>query len=157
HNEQNPDNQKKLQLSHRYCSYHKPKHKNGCTWNSAYKSALHSKDQFENEFQRLQLHIVRVEELKVISRDELVDLYFYHCIAVKSVNQEQSAELLHQDKRNFNYAIVLTEETQRLILDAAVRLTGAATTLAADDIGKLRDIARHMVGSRLTDSKKRML
>ncbi|MCM5798095.1 hypothetical protein M4D18_17795, partial [Klebsiella pneumoniae] len=26
-----------------------------------------------------------------------------------------------------------------------------------DDVGKLRDIARHMVDSRLTDSKKRML
>ncbi|WP_214670009.1 hypothetical protein [Escherichia coli] len=36
-------------------------------------------------------------------------------------------------------------------------MTGAGTTLGADDIGKLRDIARHMVDSRLTDSKKRML
>ena len=157
HNEQNPDNQKKLQLSHRYCSYHKPKHKNGCTRNSAYKSALHSKDQFENEFQRLQLHIVRVEELKVISRDELVDLYFYHFLQDKCVTQEQSDAFFHYVRDNFNYPIVLKEETERLIHEAAVRLTGAGTTLGADDIGKLRDIARHMVDSRLTDSKKRML
>ncbi|EKS1845398.1 hypothetical protein QBD22_002307 [Cronobacter muytjensii] len=157
HNEQNPDNQKKLQLSHRYCSYHKPKHKNGCTWNSAYKSALDSKDQFENELQRLQLHIVRVEELKVISRDELVDLYFYHFLQDKCVTQKQSDEFFHYVRDNFNYPIVLKGETERLIHEAAVRLTGAGITLGADDVGKLRDIARHMVDSRLTDSKKRML
>ncbi|EPD0895322.1 hypothetical protein ACR0HY_004583, partial [Escherichia coli H11] len=157
HNEQNPDNQKKLQLSHRYCSYHKPKHKNGCTWNSAYKSALHSKDQFENELQRLQLHIVKVEELKVISRDELVDLYFYHFLQDKCVTQKQSDAFFHYVRDNFNYPIVIKEETERLIHEAAVRLTGAGTTLGADDVGKLRDIARHMVDSRLTDSKKRML
>lgn len=157
HNELNPYNQKKLQLSHRYCSYHKQKHKNGCTWNSAYKSALHSKDQFENELQRLRLHIVSVEELKVISRDELIDLYFYHFLQDKCVTQKKSEAFFHYVRDNFKYPIVLKGETKRLIHEAAVRLTGAGITLGADDIGKLRDIARHMVDSRLTDSKKRML
>lgn len=157
HNEQNPDNQKKLQLSHRYCSYHKQKHKNGCTWNSAYKSALHSKDQFENELQRLRLHIISVEELKVISRDELVDLYFYHFLQDKCVTQKRSEAFFHYVRDNFRYPIVLKGETKRLIYEAAVRLTGAGIILGADDVGKLRDIARHMVDSRLTDIKKRML
>lgn len=38
-----------------------------------------------------------------------------------------------------------------------MHLTGAVTLLDADDVGKLRDIARHMVGSRLTDRKKWIL
>ncbi|MCL0904889.1 hypothetical protein [Escherichia coli] len=92
-----------------------------------------------------------------IQRDELVDLYFYHFLQVKCVTQEQSDAFFHYVRDNFNYPIVLKEETERLIHEAAVRLTGAGTTLGADDIGKLRDIARHMVDSRLTDSKKRML
>jgi len=157
HNEKNPDNQKKLQLSHRYCSYHKPKHKNGCTWNSTHKSALHSKDKFENELQRLQLHIVRVEELKVISKDELIDLYFYHFLQNKCVTQKQSDEFFHYVRDNFKYPILLKGETERLIHEAAVRLTGAGKTLGANDLGMLRNIARRMVDSRLTDSKKRML
>ncbi|THB83098.1 hypothetical protein E1N66_17460 [Pantoea allii] len=157
HNEQNPDNQKKLQLSHRYCSYHKQKDKNGRTWNSAYKSALHSKDQFENEFHRLKLHIVRVEDLKIISGDELVDLYFYHFLQDKCVTQKQSDDFFHYVRESFKYPIELKEETERLIHEAAIRLTGSGITLGVDDTGKLREIARHMVDSRLTDSKKRML
>ncbi|WP_417879399.1 hypothetical protein [Vibrio sp.] len=36
-------------------------------------------------------------------------------------------------------------------------MTGAVTILGADDEGALRNIARRMVNSRLTDNKKRML
>jgi hypothetical protein len=93
----------------------------------------------------------------VISRDELVDLYFYHFLQDKCVTQKQSDAFFHYVRDNFKYPIVLKGETKRLIHEAAVRLTGAGITLGADDVGKLRDIARHMVDSRLTDSKKRML
>ena len=104
--------------------------------------------QFENELQRLQLHIVRVEELKVISRDELVDLYFYHFLQDKCVTQKQSDEFFHYVRDNFKYPIVIKGETERLIHEAAVRLTGAGKTLGADDLGMLRNIARRMVDSR---------
>jgi hypothetical protein len=73
------------------------------------------------------------------------------------VTQKQSDAFFHYVKDNFKYSIVLKGETKRLIHEAAVRLTGVGITLGADDVGKLRDIARHMVDSRLTDSKKRML
>ncbi|ENN6984825.1 hypothetical protein ACAB91_003306 [Vibrio parahaemolyticus] len=36
-------------------------------------------------------------------------------------------------------------------------LTGAGTALGADDEGALRNIARRMVDSRLTDNKKRII
>lgn len=157
HNEEKPDNKNKRQLSHRYCSQHRPKNKDGRTWNSTYKSALQSKELFEKEYRRLRLHIVKVEKLKAVSGDELVDLYFYHFLQDKSVTQKQADAFFHHVRDNFEYPIVLEGETARLINEAAVRLTGAGTILGADDVGKLREIARHMVDSRLTDSKKRML
>ncbi|HHX8632442.1 TPA: hypothetical protein ACVO4T_002621 [Vibrio diabolicus] len=157
HNEENPDNKKKRQLSHRYCSHHRPKNKDGCTWNSTYKSALKSKGLFEKEYRRLQLHVFKVEKLKAVSGDELVDLYFYHFLQDKSLTQKQADAFFHYIRDNFEYPIELKGETERLINEAAVRLTGAGTTLGADDAGKLRDIARRMVDSRLTDNKKRML
>jgi hypothetical protein len=67
HNEQNPDNQKNYNSATGIVLTINRNTKMAAR-ESAYKSALHSKDQFENELQRLQLHIVRVEELKVIKR-----------------------------------------------------------------------------------------
>ncbi len=157
HNEQHQDNKKKRQLSHRYCPHHKPKNKDGRTWNSVYRSAMKSKSQFEKECRRLRLHVFKVEKLKDVSGDELVDLYFYHFLQDKSLTQKQADAFFHYIRDNFEYPIELKGETERLINEAAVRLTGAGTTLGADDEGALRNIARRMVDSRLTDNKKRML
>ncbi|HCG5114470.1 TPA: hypothetical protein NJZ05_002857 [Vibrio parahaemolyticus] len=157
HNEKNPDNKKKLQLSHRYCSRHKPKNIDGRSWNSTYKSALKSKGQFEKELRRLQLHIFKVEQLKAVSGDELVDQYFYHFLQDKCVTQKQADAFFHYIRNNLEYPVELKGETEKLINEAAVSLTGSGTTLGAGDEGALRNIARRMVDSRLTDNKKRML
>lgn len=151
----NPDNKKKLQLSHRYCSRHKPKNIDGRTWNSTYKSALKSKGQFEKELRRLQLHIFKVEQLKAVSGDELVDQYFYHFLQDKCVTQKQADAFFHYIRNNFEYPVELKGETEKLINAAAVSLTGSGTTLGAGDEGALRNIARRMVDSRLTDNKKK--
>jgi hypothetical protein len=156
----------KLQLSHRYCAQHRPRKKDSRTWNPAYKSALQSKEQFEKEFRRLQLHVAGAveykpvlddKELKSLSAEELIDRYFYLFLEGKTVTQEQANAYFDYVKDNFKFPIGLEGETKRLIDEAAVRLTGAGTLLGADDVGKLRDIARHMVDSRLTDRKKQIL
>lgn len=157
---------KKLQLSHRYCAHHRPRNKDGRTWNPVYKSALQSKEQFEKELRRLQLHVAGAveyrpvlddEELRSLSAEELIDRYFYLFLQDKSVTLQQADAYFDYIKDNFKFPIELEGETKRLIDEAAVRLTGAGTLLGADDEGKLRDIARHMVDSRLTDRKKQIL
>jgi len=157
HNEENPDNKKKRQLSHRYCSHHRPKSKDGLTWNSTYKSAIKSKDLFEKEYRRLQLHIVKVEKLKAVSEDKLVNLYFYHVLQDKSVTQKQADTFFHCVSGNFKYPIEINGETAKLISEVGIRLTGSATTFDPSDDKALRNIARKMVDSRLTDNKKKML
>lgn len=160
------EQKKKLQLSHRYCARHRPRNKDGLTWNPAYKSALQSKEQFEKEFRRLQLHVAGAveykpvlddKELRSLSAEELIDRYFYLFLKGKTVTQEHAQAYFDYVKHNFKCPIEVEGETKRLIDEAAVRLTGAGTLLGADDEGKLRDIARHMVDSRLIDRKKQIL
>ena len=161
------DKQKtKLQLSHRYCAHHRPRNKDGRTWNPVYKSALQSKEQFGKELRRLQLHVAGAmeykpvlddKELKSLSAEELIDRYFYLFLEGKTVTPEHAQAYFDNVKHNFKFPIELEGETKRLIDEAAVRLTGAGTLLGADDEGKLRGIARHMVDSRLTDRKKQIL
>jgi len=157
---------KKLQLSHRYCAHHRPRNKDGRTWNPVYKSAQQSKEQFEKELRRLQLHVAGAveyrpvlddEELRSLSAEELIDRYFYLFLEGKTVTPEHAQACFDYVKHNFKCPIEVEGETKRLIDEAIVRLTGAGTLLGADDEGKLRDIARHMVDSRLTDRKKQIL
>lgn len=164
--EANDQQKTKLQLSHRYCAHHRPRNKDGRTWNPAYKSALQSKGQFEKELRRLQLHVASAvkyrpvlddEELRSLSADELIDRYFYLFLEGKTVTQEHAQACFDYVKYNFKCPIEVEGETKRLIDEAIVRLTGAGTLLGADDEGKLRDIARQMVDSRLTDRKKQIL
>ena len=160
------EQKKKLQLSHRYCTHHRPRNKDGRTWNPVYKSALQSKGQFEKELRRLQLHVAGAmeykpvlddKELRSLSAEELIDRYFYLFLEGKTVTQEHAQAYFDYVKHNFKCPIELKGETKLLIDEAAVHLTGAGTLLGADDEGKLRDIARHMVDSRLTDRKKQIL
>ncbi|WP_303551067.1 hypothetical protein [Neptunomonas phycophila] len=152
----------KLQLSHRYCAQHRPRNKDG-RWNSAYKSALQSKEQFEKELLRLQRYIAKPkdhkpllnhEELQSLSAEELIDRYFYHFLDGKVVTQEQANTYFDYVKENFRFPIEFERETKRLIYVAAIRLTGAGSKIGSDDIGKIRNIARRIVDSKLTDTKK---
>jgi hypothetical protein len=162
--EADDEQKKKLQLSHRYCAHHRPRNKDGRTWNPVYK--IQSKEQFEKELRRLQLHVAGTveykpvlddKELRSLSAEELIDRYFYLFLEGKTVTQEHAQAYFDYVKHNFKYPIEVEGETKRLIDEAIVRLTGAGTLLGADDEGKLRDIARHMVDSRLTDRKKQIL
>lgn len=164
--EANDKQKTKLQLSHRYCAHHRPRNKDGRTWNPAYKSALQSKEQFEKELRRLKLHVAGAveyrpvlddEELRSLSAEELIDRYFYLFLKGKTVTQEHAQAYFDYVKHNFKCPIEVERETKRLIDEAIVRLTGAGALLGADDEGKLRDIARHMVDSRFTDRKKQIL
>lgn len=97
--EADDEQKKKLQLSHRYCAHHRPRNKDGRTWNPVYKSALQSKEQFEKELRRLQLHVAGAVEykqvlddkkLRSLSAEELIDRYFYLFLEGKTVTQEHA-------------------------------------------------------------------
>jgi hypothetical protein len=155
----------KLQLSHRYCAHHRPRNKDG-SWNSAYKSALQSKKQFEKELLRLQRHIAKPkdhkplldrEELQSLSAEELIDRYFYHFLDGKAVTQEQANAYFDYVKENFSFPIVFEGKTRQLIDEAAASFTGSGKLLGVDDTGQLRNIARQIVDSKITDRKKQIL
>jgi hypothetical protein len=103
---------KKLELSHRYCSGHRPKLHNG-EWNPAYRQAKRSKTQFHIELSRLQYQCAHRALPRAKSGEKLIDSYFYHF-------------LLGQ-------------------------------TLQPADKAELRNLARRMVDSKLSDNKKKML
>lgn len=106
------DEHKKLELSHRYCSGHRPKLTNG-QWNSAYKQAKRALTQFNIELTRLNLQCTKRYKPSANSGDELVDIYFFQFML--------------------------------------------SQTLQPADKIQLRNIARRMVDSKLSDTKKKIL
>lgn len=115
--------------------------------------------QLSHRFSRTVEHkpILDDEELKPLSSEQLDNRYFYLFLEGKTVTQEHDQAYFDYMKDNFKFPMELEGENKRLIDEAIVRLTGAGTLLGADDEGKLRDIARQMVDSRLTDRKKQMI
>lgn len=71
------ENRKKLQLSHQYCTEHRPKLANG-EWNPAYRQARRSKPQFDLELLRLQRQSAKPATPQSQSGDRLIDEYIFH-------------------------------------------------------------------------------
>ncbi|MFM9797857.1 LuxR family transcriptional regulator [Aeromonas dhakensis] len=106
------EDHKKLELSHQYCSEHRPKLVTG-EWNSLYRQAQRSLLQFNIELARLTHQCANRSRPNALSGDELIDKYF---------------------------------------LQLMLRLT-----LQPADEAELRHLARRMVNSKLSDTKKRIL
>lgn len=111
-NDEKEGKKKRPDLSTNYCLNHRPKLHDG-SWNSLYKQAKRSAEQFEQEVLRLRRQIAHPDRHNAKSGDRLIDEYFYH-----------------------------------YMLDSSLNPT---------NVPELRDLARKMVDSRLTDNKKRML
>lgn len=106
------EDHKKLELSHQYCSKHRPKLVTG-EWNPLYRQAKRSLTQFNIELTRLTHQCANRSRPNALSGDELIDNYFFQLM---------------------------------------LRLT-----LQSADEAELRNLARRMVDSRLSDTKKRIL
>lgn len=111
-NDEKAGKKKRPDLSTNYCLTHRPKLHDG-SWNSLYKQAKRSSEQFEQEVLRLRRQLAHPDRHNAKSGDRLVDEYFYY-----------------------------------YMLDSSLDPT---------HVPELRNLARKMVDSRLTDNKKRML
>lgn len=108
------ENHKKLELSHNFCTGHRPKFMNG-NWNPAYKTAKRSSTQFELELGRILRQCAKRNKPDIASTGSpLANKYFFKYFSD------------HQE-------------------------------LEAADKAKLRNLARMMVDSRLSDRKKEIL
>jgi hypothetical protein len=106
------EDHKKLELSHQYCSEHRPKLVTG-EWNPLYRQAKRSLAKFNIELARLTHQCANRSIPNALSDDELIDNYFFQLM---------------------------------------LRLT-----LQSADEDELRNLARRMVDSKLSDAKKKML
>lgn len=106
------EDNKKLELSHKYCIGHKPQLIKS-EWNPAYKQAKRSLTQFNIELRRLSLQCAKPSIYNAQSGDELIDSYFFQYMLGQNLDLTNQAEL--------------------------------------------RDLARLMVDSKLSDNKKIML
>lgn len=106
------EEQKKLELSDKYCVGHKPKLATG-EWNPSYRQAKRSLTQFNIELARLTRQCAKRSEGGAKSGDKLIDEYFYHFMLNLTIQPADHAEL--------------------------------------------RNLARRVVDSKLSDTKKKML
>ncbi|BBV08826.1 TPA: transcriptional regulator [Providencia stuartii] len=143
-------------FSHKYCAHHKPQLQDG-SWNPAYKQAMRSSKQFELEVLRLCRQIAKPERLNAMSGDNLIDEYFYYYLRDKTIDYAQSLTCFEHIKNTFSESITVDEKTCEEIISIVDNMTNAGVSLGLNDIDKIRNIARKMVDSRLTDNKKRML
>lgn len=89
------EDNKKLELSHQYCTRHKPKLANG-EWNPAYRQAKRSLAQFDLELARLGRQCAKRSVPQAASGDSLIDSYFYHYLLGQTMQPADKAELRHQ-------------------------------------------------------------
>lgn len=82
----------KLELSHQYCSGHRPKLTTG-EWNPLYRKAKRSFQQFNIELARLNRQCAKRSTPQAASGDSLVDSYTYHYMLRQNLQPADIAEL----------------------------------------------------------------
>ncbi|HEM7578093.1 TPA: hypothetical protein U2J86_005148, partial [Serratia marcescens] len=97
------------------------------------------------------------ERLNAMSGDNLIDEYFYYYLSDKTIDYAQSLTCFEHIQNTFSESIIVDEKTCEEIISIVDNMTNAGVFLGPNDIDKIRNIARKMVDSRLTDNKKRML
>jgi DNA-binding CsgD family transcriptional regulator len=89
------DPEERLRLSSLYCLDHRPKLPSGA-WNPTYRQARRSLAQFDLELARLSQQCAKPATPQVNSGDKLVDSYFFHYVAGKTLQPADKAELRDQ-------------------------------------------------------------
>lgn len=92
------EDHKKLELSHQYCSEHRPKLVTG-EWNPLYRRAKRSLTQFNIELARLTHQCANRSRPNALSDDELIDNYFFQLMLRLTLQPADEAELRHLARR----------------------------------------------------------
>lgn len=95
------EDHKKLELSHQYCSEHRPKLVTG-EWNPLYRQAQRSLLQFNIELARLTHQCANRSRPNALSSDELIDKYFLQLMLRLTLQPADEAELRHLARRMVN-------------------------------------------------------
>jgi hypothetical protein len=140
-------------LSHNFCSLHKQKKDD----TSAYKRAKRSQNKFETEVLRLRRQVAKPDKHNAMSGDKLIDEYFYLYLKGKMVTSEQAEAYMNYVRKTFGNQIKVDTAMLQRLHEISDSLTNQGTMISSGDIDKIRNIARRMVDSRITDNKKRML
>lgn len=144
---------KLMGLSHNFCSTHKQKKDD----TSSYKRAKRSQNQFEIEVLRLRRQVAKPNQQNAMSGDELIDEYFYLYLQGKIVTSEQADAYMSYVSKTFGNQIKVDTTMLQRLHEISDSLTNDGTMISSGDIDKIRNIARRMVDSRITDNKKRMI
>lgn len=94
-NDAEMEDRKKLELSHQYCTGHRPLLANG-ERNPAYRQARRSLAQFDLELDRLNRQCAKRAMPQAASGDSLVDRYFYRYLLGQTIQPADKAELRNQ-------------------------------------------------------------
>lgn len=125
------EDRKKLELSHQYCTGHRPRLTNG-EWNPAYKQAKRSIEQFNLELERINRQCSkRSSPHAAMSGDSLVDCYFFHYFSGQLLQPADKADL-----RNL----------ARLMVDSKLSDTRKKILMLLHSGFNQSEIAEHFVG-----------
>ncbi|MFL1480584.1 LuxR family transcriptional regulator [Pseudomonas grimontii] len=93
--EDDPDFSLALRLSSRYCSGHRPRYPGG-GWNSSYRRAKRSQEQFEIELSRLTQQSARLSKVFAQSGNVMADLFIHTHVSRQALQPADEAELRSQ-------------------------------------------------------------
>lgn len=134
----------KLELSHQYCSKHRPRLTTG-EWNPLYRKAKRSFQQFNIELARLNRQCAKRSTPQAASGDTLVDSYTYHYMLRQNLQLADMAEL-----RNLARQMIDEKLTDRKKQILALQHAGYNQSEIAQQLG----IARQAVSKALATIPK---
>lgn len=106
------EDHKKLELSHQYCSEHRPKLVTG-EWNPLYRQAKRSLAKFHIELARLTHQCANRSRPNALSGDELIDNYFFQLMLRLTLQSADEAELRNLARRMVDSKF---SDTKKIIL-----------------------------------------
>ena len=106
------EDHKKLELSHQYCSEHRPKLVTG-EWNPLYRQAKRSLAKFNIELARLTHQCTNRSRPNALSGNELIDKYFFQLMLKLTLQSADEAELRNLARRMVDSKF---SDTKKIIL-----------------------------------------
>ena len=137
--EDDPDFSLALRLSSRFCAEHRPRHPGGA-WNSSYRRAKRSQEQFEIELSRLTRQSARLSNVSAESGNAMADLFIHTHVARQALQPADEAEL--RDQARLIADTRLTDSKKQMLM---LRASGYNQS----EIAKAMGISRQAVSKAL--------
>jgi len=136
------EDHKKLELSHQYCSEHRPKLVTG-EWNHLYRRAKRSLTQFNIELTRLTHQCANRSRPNTLSGDELIDEYFFQLMLRLTLQSADHKDLRFLARRMADYK--LSDRKKKMLI---LQYHG----LNQSEIARNLEIKRQAVSKTLTST-----